>query len=281
MKQFLALPLLTAALAFSACQANPVLEAPASDPAPDRAILLALPDVAVTKLTVDNYTSTRIYYSYTLANQGSASINLSAISLQASISTDAVLSSGDWPAGGFVAATSGTLAPGASYSGSFSATPGAGVIQPERTLFLKATCSVLEAGTANNLRSTPIYLRWVDFIVPSGSAVLQTNGYIQTTVTVKNNGLQAVLLSGVNVALALSADSVWGGADVAAGGYALGPITGKTELLPGEAVTVSFATSKPAAYNPGVHKFILFKADANNACFEVDETNNVLAKAFP
>lgn len=297
MKILSVLAVVSALILFAACSQNPLSEGkqnstrsdniqlninpdPEPDPDPGDTDPVEKPDLIFTAVNVDDYTSTRIYYSYTLKNIGSASISLSQVKVQAYISLNATLDSSDPSIGFSTASLSVILAPGQSFSGSFSTTPSPGLIQPERYLFLKAVTTVSEILKSNNTRYNQIFLRWVDLVYTQASAVFQNNGYMSTYAVLKNNGFQSLRLDGVNQAMYLSSDSTYSSGDLTCGSINVAAWANQTQMNPGEELVLQFSASPQAGFNPSIHRYLLIVADKNQSIFEVNEQNNIAVVQF-
>jgi hypothetical protein len=91
----------------------------------------SLADLIVTSATITSVSATSISYSYTIKNNGGTAIaNLFNVAIQNFYSANTVFNdAGDAPAGGSILGITKSLAPGESYSGTFSASgaPGAGM----------------------------------------------------------------------------------------------------------------------------------------------------------
>ena len=114
-------------------------------------------DLIIESLTVDSATASRIDYSYTIKNIGTANANTSKVSVQAYLSNDTVFNNdGDVAAGGRVLGIP-NLAAGASHSGSFGATPS---IDPNSMTYLTLKVdwgeSLDESSERNNTIATLI-----------------------------------------------------------------------------------------------------------------------------
>jgi hypothetical protein len=131
-------------------------------------ISVAKPDLVVTSLSVTSYTLTSIAYNYTIKNIGTASANLDGptpanednVSVQAYLSADTIFNNtNDIAAGGTILGNSplGNLAPGATFSGSFSASaPVDPSVTPYLTLMVDWEDVVDESNETNNTAATLI-----------------------------------------------------------------------------------------------------------------------------
>ncbi|MEM7127434.1 MAG: CARDB domain-containing protein [Chloroflexota bacterium] len=114
-------------------------------------------DLIIESLTIDAITVSRIDYSYTVKNIGTASANTSSVSIQAFLSNDTVFNNrGDVAAGGRILHIP-NLAAGASHLGSFGATT---TVDPNTMTYLAMKVdwgeSIDEASERNNTIAVPI-----------------------------------------------------------------------------------------------------------------------------
>ena len=135
-------PLLTIGLALCLCSGVRAQVPPPPQP-------LKLPDLVISSLSAKLIAPNKVQYSWTVTNVGNAPANLQGatpeknVKVQAFLSKDNVINTGDVPAGGTILGTSplGPLAPQASKTGTFTATVQAN--------FTKLTQLVLKVDSGN------------------------------------------------------------------------------------------------------------------------------------
>jgi hypothetical protein len=127
-----------------------------------------IPDLVISSLSAKFIPPNRVQYSWTITNIGTGSVNMDGptannsdnLSVQAMVSKDTVFgNAGDVPAGGTIIGTSplGNLAPGASKSGSFTATVQANFTQlPHLILKVDPGNAVAELNENNNTAAVGI-----------------------------------------------------------------------------------------------------------------------------
>jgi subtilase family serine protease len=190
------------------------------------------------------------------------------------LSTDATVGAGDVPVGTRRAAAG--LAAGASSSGSIVVTVPA--LQPAGTYFLivraDAGNEVTESSETNNERATAVQFVIGTDLAPTATPATPTakapGAVFNVSTTVKNQG--GVAASAFDVAVYLSTDATFDGADIAIG-------TRRVAGLPaGASSTGPVAVTIPGIQAAGKY-FLIVRADAAAEVTEANETNNVRATA--
>ena len=127
-----------------------------------------IPDLVISSLSAKFIPPNKVQYSWTITNMGTGPINLDGptaansdnLSVQAMVSKDTVFgNAGDVPAGGTIIGVSplGSLAPGASRNGSFTATVQANLTQlPHLVLKVDPGNAVAELNENNNTAAVGI-----------------------------------------------------------------------------------------------------------------------------
>lgn len=153
-------PLMAIGLALCLCFA---LDAQAVPPQPTK-----IPDLVISSLSAKIVGPNRVQYSWTITNVGTGPVNMDGptannadnLSVQAFVSKDTIFgNAGDIPAGGTIIGVSplGNLAPGASKSGSFTATVQANLSQfPHLVLKVDPGNVVTELNDNNNTAAVGI-----------------------------------------------------------------------------------------------------------------------------
>jgi subtilase family serine protease len=116
------------------------------------AYTLVRPDLGFSNVTVISHTATQVDYSYTIRNTGTVTLpDMFNVTIQNFYSANNVFNdSGDAPAGGGIVGVHGSLAPGASFSGVFSAI---GTVPAGMTFLtgkIDASNAIIEVSETNN-----------------------------------------------------------------------------------------------------------------------------------
>jgi CARDB protein len=157
------IPVLTLSLIAAAFCVCPGAGAQVVPPKPTK-----IPDLTISSLSAKIIAPNRVQYSWTITNVGTGSVSMDGptasnsdnLSVQAMVSKDTVFgNAGDVPAGGTILGVSplGNLAPGASRSGTFTATVQANLSQlPNLVLKIDPGNVVTELNENNNTASVGI-----------------------------------------------------------------------------------------------------------------------------
>ena len=267
MKKFV-LKFLSLALAFALCiGVLPINTSLAAD---------AMPDLIFTAAAVTERTASRITYSYTIKNNGTATIdNLYYVCIQNFYSANTVFNdSGDVAAGGSILGVNRSLAPGETYTGTFYSLVSVPNGMNYLTFKIDWSQSVSELNENNNTRALSLL---ADLAFTNVTITSKTNNQINYTYTIKNIGGDNIPnLYNVSIQNFYSANTIFNDSgDVAAGGSILGV---NRSLAPGETYTGTFA-----AYGkvPSTAIYVTGKIDWGNIVTEASEYNNTFARLIP
>jgi hypothetical protein len=211
-------------------------------------IIIFRADLAVTNLTVTNVNGNSFTFNYTVQNVGNLSLDLSRLFYQTYVSTNSTYDAADLPAGGAIFGnTAPTLAPGATYSGSWTSSNAAGITAYHYLIFevkLRSGYVGQETNLTNNILSKDVAPSFADLVV-SNITVTNVNGnMLSYTYTIANNGASTLYLDRFYFQAYVSQNSLYDGTDVPAGGSIFG--TAPLTLAPGATFTGSWSN------NPGV-----------------------------
>lgn len=226
-------------------------------------------DIVVTDAMITAITDTSVRFSYTIKNEGTATIpSISNVSIQSFYSKNTILNdSNDVDAGIYRIGVDRSLAPGESYTGTCYAS---GAI-PKGMKYL-----VFEVDYANVIEEEAEYnntyslLLAPDLVITNAEITSKVGSRLNYTFTIKNVGHTAVNdLYNISIQNLYSANTIFNDkGDVPCGGCILGV---KGSLAPGESYTGTFYSLIEA---PIGTNYMLIKIDSGEIEEETDETNN-------
>ncbi len=236
----------------------------------------AKPDLIFTAATVTQRTSSKITYSYTIKNNGTATIdNLYNVCIQNFYSSNTIFNdSNDVAAGGSILGVNRSLAPGQTYTGTFYSLVSVPTGMNYLTFKIDWSQSVSELNENNNTRALSLL---ADLAFTNVTITSKTSNQVNYTYTIKNIGGNTVPnLYNVSIQNFYSANTVFNDTgDVASGGSILAI---NRSLAPGETYTGTFA-----AYGsiPSTARYVTGKIDWGNIVTETSEYNNTFARLIP
>ncbi len=235
------------------------------------------PDLVFTSFTITSRTSTNINYSYTIKNNGTATIpSLYNVSIQNFYSANTIFNdAGDVAAGGRILAVSQSLAPGASYSGTFSAS---GAV-PAGMYYLttKIDWGGIVAESNENNNTNAVYIALPDLTISNLTITSRTATQVLYSYTITNTGTATISsLYNVSIQNFYSANTIFNDTgDVAAGGRILAV---SQSLAPGASYSGTYYAS--GAVPAGMY-YLTTKIDWGGIVTESNEDNNTIAVLIP
>ncbi len=260
----------------------------------------AQPDLVVMAAAVTCWSTDSVSWSYTIKNIGSAPANLDGptgdnadnVSIQAYLSADTVFQNdSDIAAGGTIIGSSplGTLDPGETFSGTFSASaPVNPAVTPYLVLKVDYGGVVAESDESNNTLAVPLGEEGChpDLIVSSLAVTAFTSSSISYNYTITNIGGAPAHIEGptssdfdnVSVQAYTSPDTIFANAgDFPAGGTIVGS-SPLADLNPGDSLSGSFTSG--ATVDRFKLPYLVLKVDFGDSVTESNEANNTLAATY-
>jgi len=226
-------------------------------------------DIVVTNAMITSRTDTSIRFSYTIKNEGTATIpSIYNVSIQSFFSKNTIMNdSNDVDAGISRIGIDKPLGPGESYTGTCYAS-GAIPKGMKYLVFEVDYANVIEEEVEFN--NTYSLLLAPDLVITNAEITSKSDNRLNYTFTIKNNGYTTVNdLYHINIQNMYSANTIFNDkGDVPCGGCILGI---KGSLAPGESYTGTFYSLIEA---PIGMDYMLLKIDCGEIEEETDETNN-------
>lgn len=154
-KRFLLITSCAAAMALSSCTNSPV----SIDKPVETSAGISKPDLRFPKVVITSRTSSKVNYFYKIKNSGTATINdIYNITIQNFYSKDKVFNnSGDLAAGGTIIGVHTSLAPGATYTGTFAGFGAVPAGMNYLTIKIDWDNAVAESNENNNTYALPVF----------------------------------------------------------------------------------------------------------------------------
>jgi hypothetical protein len=252
----------------------------------DRYVKYLLPsfaDLVVSNITVTNITGNNVAYNYTISNNGASTLYLDRFYFQAYVSQNSVYDAGDVPAGGSIFGTAPlTLAPGATFTGSWSNDPGVDIETYPYLIFDVRLLSGQvhpQQSLTNDRYVKYLPYSFTDLVVTNiTSNTLNPTSSVNFTYTVANGGQTTLQLNQFYFQTYLSTNNVYDNLDKPAGGSVF-PTS--AALATGDTYSGSWTSS--AGVNIQSYPYLIFivKTVYGVVVHEASYTNNQYIKYLP
>ncbi|MDB5255608.1 MAG: hypothetical protein JWM14_303 [Chitinophagaceae bacterium] len=246
-------------------------------------LLSSFADLVVSDITVTNITGNNVAYTYTISNNGASTLYLDRFYFQAYVSQNSVYDGTDVPAGGSIFGNAPlTLAPGATFTGSWSDDPGVSIeIYPYLIFDVRLLSGQVhpQISLTNDRYVKYLPYSFTDLVVTN----IATNTFNPTTsvnftYTVSNGGQTALQLNQFYFQTYLSTNNVYDNLDKPAGGSVFPT---NTILATGSTYSGSWTSSAGVSIQSYPYLIFIVKTVSGAVVHEVSYTNNQYIKYIP
>lgn len=252
----------------------------------DRYVKYLLPsfaDLVVTNITITNITGNNIAYNYTISNNGGSILYLDRFYFQAYVSQNSVYDATDVPAGGSIFGSAPlTLAPGATFTGSWSTDPGVNIETYPYLIFdvrLSSGQIHPQVSLTNDRFIKYLPYSFTDLVVTDITLnTFNPTSSVNFTYTVANGGQTALQLNQFYFQTYLSTDNVYDNLDKPAGGSVF-PTS--ATLATGNTYSGSWTSSAGVSIPGYPYLIFIVKTVSGAVVHEVSYINNQYIKYIP